>query len=382
MRRGVFSSNPHVLQNQQDILSRDASTKISASSSYTSPRRQSYQPSNRSPSSRNYYVGMPVEELRRIKEECIEKLDFSEVDTINEVLDSRSKDVFQDFLCQCKEHLSSMVDDLFQNYYKATQKSYNNAYNEEVKHRKSIDKLFHETQRLHFMKLSDIETERSYTLVKEDMRPVMLQKQYEEKAKLLARSNNIEEANQYMAMAKEERDKELIKRRKEVNGKFDKLVSNAINVFKKEMKTINDKLTGYIDNLWTKHNAFTQGEQRRIQMIIKAAPTRVFNHEISRYFGTELADNEEDYWAQIRNTTKTFTPGRKKTVSEIRAEGSLTPKFNTRNRGCKADYNFNDITKSGDFARVNRAKTDIINTLYDFLEKKVVEDNMVDFFTK
>lgn len=243
-----------------------------------------------------------IAQLRALKEEAIKKLNFDESARIGYAIASRSKEDYSAFIKKATEELERQANAMFENYDSITEEMKKNTEDNEKNFRHQIDEQAAAMREEHIKKLTTIETERAINLARESQRPVALQIELEEKARTLARVDDIDGAMEMKKKAMEVHDQELEKRQNQVNDRYDKLVSNALRSYQKDIKIMESHLTENLTQIWSKHEKLVNAEQKKVAANMKGLPLRVLNSSVALY------SQQESERARLRKKLPEFLP--------------------------------------------------------------------------
>lgn len=223
-----------------------------------------------------------IKELRIMKEAAIAQLDFDESTRIGYAISNRNSDHSFDFITRAISELELYATTIFNDHDALIQRLENETKDAENKIREQIENQTSQMRTAHLKKLTTIETDRAVSLLREAQRPVALQIEFEEKAKTLARSDEIEAAFGMKKKAAEAREVELERRKNEINDRFDKLVINALNLFEREINITQKRLHDSIDSLWSKFDENRNSERKKVAALIRGAPMKILNSEMAK----------------------------------------------------------------------------------------------------
>ena len=169
-----------------------------------------------------------IEQLKRTKEELIESMRFEEVLTIDSAIELHAKMSLDEILNRLKVALDGIVDKIYEKYEVDAQKTSDRSRQREVEVRATIDKSYQDMKQRHVNELTEVAIEREFALGAEKRRPCAKSLEMIEQAKKLARAKDVQKAIDMRTAAKEYAENDLQKRLRQVEVRFEKIVTGVL----------------------------------------------------------------------------------------------------------------------------------------------------------
>lgn len=182
------------------------------------------------------YANMDVSELRKVKEEFIEAMQFEESARIEQIIRSRAADNTNTVLATAKQNLSEQIDKAFADYDELVAQ----AAAERDEHIENINRELQEFmekfEELSIKRLELVGYERELAIERERQRPVAREGELKKMAKTLAKANKVEEAIETRTEAEKVYQETKEKRTGEINERFDKKLRSVLDSIANELE--------------------------------------------------------------------------------------------------------------------------------------------------
>lgn len=209
-----------------------------------------------------------IEQLKRTKEELIESMRFEEVLTIDATIEIQARMSLEEVLNRLKLALDGIVDRIYEKYDADVQGSSDRSRQREVTVRASINKSYQDMKQRHINELTEVAIERQFALEAEKRRPCAKSLEMLEQAKKLARAGNVQKAIEKRASATEFADRDLQKRLRQVEIRFEKIVTGVLTKQETELIALQNEFVRLVEeaNKNTKREIL-QHQKRAVALI-------------------------------------------------------------------------------------------------------------------
>ncbi|KAK8900165.1 hypothetical protein M9Y10_002488 [Tritrichomonas musculus] len=244
------------------------------------------------------YDSYNLTELRKLREEEVNNLNFEEVNVIDEAIrkcNTSNKDTVVEAI---KKSLSEIIDDCFKRYEQNCQAIENDSAAKEAVIRRASNDYFQQVKERHIQDHADLETSRQLNLIRAAERPSA--KNYEMKniAKNLARSGVIDAAISAREEAKMSLEQEIILRKYDINARFEKALENLTRKQVHDLVTMQNNLSKQLQS----NEKSKEKEITLLKQALKGSITNAMRRAISEGCNKlSKKDERPDLTAQITN---------------------------------------------------------------------------------
>lgn len=208
------------------------------------------------------YSNMDLIELRKERENQVNKLAFEEVAIIDEAIKNYHEDNTEKIIEEETKKLSATIDVLFSRYGTAIEAANKEAEEKKDKYRGKSEENLKQMKERHQQKKSELEDKKTYRILRAEERPSAKDKELKEKAKNLARQGEIEEAIQYRTESEQMKEQEIETRKNEINQRFEKMMNVIQNREENNARIIEESFSTAVEQIQSrKEEAITAQAQ-------------------------------------------------------------------------------------------------------------------------
>lgn len=208
------------------------------------------------------YSNMDLIELRKERENQVNKLAFEEVAVIDEAIKNYHEDNTEKIIEEETKKLSATIDVLFSRYGTAIEAANKEAEEKKDKYRGKSEENLKQMKERHQQKKSELEDKKTYRILRAEERPSAKDKELKEKAKNLARQGEIEEAIQYRTESEQMKEQEIETRKNEINQRFEKMMNVIQNREENNARIIEESFSTAVEQIQSrKEEAITAQAQ-------------------------------------------------------------------------------------------------------------------------
>lgn len=208
------------------------------------------------------YSNMDLIELRKERENQVNKLAFEEVAIIDEAIKNYHEDNTEKIIEEETKKLSATIDVLFSRYGTAIEAANKEAEEKKDKYRGKSEENLKQMKERHQQKKSELEDKKTYRIHRAEERPSAKDKELKEKAKNLARQGEIEEAIQYRTESEQMKEQEIETRKNEINQRFEKMMNVIQNREENNARIIEESFSTAVEQIQSrKEEAITAQAQ-------------------------------------------------------------------------------------------------------------------------
>jgi hypothetical protein len=234
-------------------------------------RKSSGRSLTKKPSSRavdtTKYAGKTLVDLRKLREQEVQSLNFEEVKVIDVAIANHTIDNTEAVLTDSKAKLANELDAAFETYDARVAEGTGKRQSDERQLRATINTQFQDARSRHIDALADLETSRSLDVARSAQRPSATVSALRLKAMNQARGKAVEQAIRTRQEANQLLDQEIQDRQSDVRLRFNKLLKHRLAQQVAELHLLNDHLAKGLQDIQT---AYEQNVEQRQQTLIAA----------------------------------------------------------------------------------------------------------------
>jgi hypothetical protein len=210
-----------------------------------------------------------IEELRLIKKEAILKYDYDKSDDVQRYIDSLMSDNTDKVLQAFKQWLGDGVQQALHKYDLNLLEVDEEAEDRELKIRQECELVFRDMQKRHIDELTAIETEREIARLRERSRESADVKSLLDASQRLATVDDVKGAKSLKSEADALKDQQYHQRMEVINGKFDRLIKQAIRKQSSELEGLQRKLDALLEEAESIHESEKIDQQKKAGVYIR-----------------------------------------------------------------------------------------------------------------
>lgn len=200
------------------------------------------------------YMRMSISDLRTEKDRLIDEMQFEESAIVESVIKSKAVDNTESVIAELDQLLSQQIEKAFASLDEGMVEAEKVRSEEENKSRAEFAKLEEETAQRHQAEMKDLEDKKQGELEREKQRPIAKELETRNKAKILARSDEIEEALRLRDAAASERVNGVEKRISIVEDSYAHKQAALLANQEREMLTLQLQLSKAVSGSYNKYD--------------------------------------------------------------------------------------------------------------------------------
>lgn len=209
------------------------------------------------------------QELRQLKKAAVEEMDFDKSNSLQRYIDLKTLDNSDQVLSNFKQYLHDTISDCFNNYDSCLDDVNDEAEERELIIRQETQRVLESMEKRHVKEITDLETERSISVLREENRTSAEYKRTSAQAKRLAAADDVIAAKALKAKAEELNKQQQEQRIDEENKKFDKLLQKLNQQQKNELIVLQTKLCTSLSDAEEMHQQEIKSLQKKVGVFIR-----------------------------------------------------------------------------------------------------------------